>query len=53
MTLKIERIEIRRKKKLKYLTLRLNIFYIELILNKFSTTEIESFLAKNTTRSSF
>jgi hypothetical protein len=42
------------KKKLRYFTLNRGInIYIELILNMFSTTEIESFLAKNTTLSSF
>ena len=42
------------KKKPRYFTLNRDIqIYIELILNIFSTTEIESFLAKNTTLSSF
>ena len=51
---KKEKIDTKRKKKLRYFTLNRYIkVYIELILNMFSTTEIESFLAKKTTRSSF
>ena len=51
---KKEKIETKRKKKLRYFTLNRDIYiYIELILNMFSTTEIESFLAKKTTLSSF
>ena len=54
MILKKEKILINIKKKLRYLTLNSDIYnYIELILNIFSTTEIESFLAKKTTLSSF
>ena len=52
--LKKEKTDTRTKKKLRYLTLNRDIYnYIELILNIFSTTEIESFLAKKTTLSSF
>jgi hypothetical protein len=51
---KKEKIDTKRKKKLRYFTLNRDIkVYIELILNMFSTTEIESFLAKKTTLSSF
>ena len=51
---KKEKIATRRKKKLRYFTLNRDIYnYIELILNIFSTTEMESFLAKKTTLSSF
>ena len=51
---KKENIDTNIKKKLRYFTLNIGInFYIELILNMFSTTEIESFLAKKTTLSSF
>ena len=51
---KKEKIDTKRKKKLRYFTLNRDICtYIELILNMFSTTEIESFLAKKTTLSSF
>ncbi len=47
MILKNEKTDIRMKKKLRYFTLNRGIYnYIELILNIFSTTEIESFLAK-------
>ena len=54
MILKKEKTDIRMKKKLRYFTLNRGIYnYIELILNIFSTTEIESFLAKKTTLSSF
>ena len=54
LCLKKENIDTNIKKKLKYFTLNRDIqIYIELILNMFSTTEIESFLAKNTTLSSF
>ena len=52
--LKKEKIDTNRKKKLRYFTLNRDIYnYIELILNIFSTTDIESFLAKKTTLSSF
>ena len=51
---KKEKIDTNMKKKLRYFTLNRDInIYMELILNMFSTTEIESFLAKNTTVSSF
>ena len=51
---KKENIDTNIKKNLRYFTLNRDIqIYIELILNIFSTTEIESFLAKNTTLSSF
>ena len=51
---KKENIDTNIKKKVRYFTLNSDInIYIELILNMFSTTEIESFLAKNTTLSSF
>jgi hypothetical protein len=51
---KKEKIDTNMKKKLRYFTLKKDIqIYMELILNMFSTTEIESFLAKNTTVSSF
>ena len=51
---KKENIDTSIKKKLKYFTLNRDIqIYIELILNMFSTIKIESFLAKNTTLSSF
>ena len=54
MIFKKEKIDTNIKKKLRYFTLNRDIqIYIELILNMFSTTEIESFLAKNTTVSSF
>jgi hypothetical protein len=54
MIFKKENIDTNIKKKLRYFTLNRDInIYIELILNMFSTTEIESFLAKNTTLSSF
>ena len=54
MIFKKEKIDTNIKKKLRYFTLKRDInIYIELILNMFSTTEIESFLAKNTTVSSF
>ena len=54
MIFKKENIDTNKKKKLRYFTLNRDIkIYIELILNMFSTTEIESFLAKNTTLSSF
>ena len=54
MIFKKENIDTNIKKKLKYFTLKRDInIYIELILNMFSTTEIESFLAKKTTLSSF
>ena len=52
--IKKENTVIRMKKKLRYFTLNRDIYnYIELILNIFSTTEMESFLAKKTTLSSF
>ena len=54
MIFKNENIDTNIKKKHRYFTLNRGIqVYIELILNMFSTTEIESFLAKNTTLSSF
>ena len=54
MIFKKENIETNIKKKLRYFTLNRDInIYIELILNMFSTNEIKSFLAKNTTLSSF
>ena len=54
MIFKKEKIDTNIKKKLRYFTLMRDInIYIELILNMFSTTEIESFLAKKTTLSSF
>ena len=54
MIFKKEKIDTKIKKKLRYFTLNRDInVYMELILNMFSTTEIESFLAKKTTLSSF
>ena len=54
MTFKKVKIDTMIKNKLSYLTLKRDInIYIELILNILSTTEIESFLAKKTTLSSF
>ena len=53
MIFKKENFDTNKKKKLRYLTLNRDInIYMELILNMFSTTEIESFFAKNTTLSS-
>ena len=45
--------EISARKTPKYFILILSIYYIELILNKFSTIEIASFFAKKTTVSFF
>ena len=54
MILKKEKTETNIKKKTKiFYSKKRHFNYMELILKIFSTTEIESFLAKKTTRSSF